>query len=201
MRQVALVAMVAVGLIFAAAAVAQERESLELGDEAPAFTLTDQNGETVRLEDYEGRIVVLEWFSGRCPSVAYHHHPDRRTMSTLAERFAEDEVVWLAINSSRDEDVATNRETAEEWEISYPILDDAGGEVGRAYGARVTPHMFVIDAEGKLAYRGAIDDDPGRRGNEEVNYVEQAVEELLAGEDVSEPETFTYGCRVKYPRR
>lgn len=195
MRRICLL-IVLTGLL---ATLAHARDGLEIGDQAPAFELTDQHGETVRLADFEGRIVVLEWFCASCPAVAYHHD-ERRTMSDLAQRYAEHDVVWLAINSTHDEGVDDNAAIAEQWGMDYPILSDGSGETGHAYGARTTPHMFIIDADGKLAYRGAIDDDPGRRGNEEVNYVAQALDQLLAGDPVSEPDTFPYGCRVKYAR-
>ena len=193
----ALVMMAAVLGAGAAAAIAEDRA--EVGDAAPAFDLSDQDGQTHTLSTYEGRIVLLEWLNPSCPASVYHHE-ERRTMAELASRFAEHDVVWLAIDSNETADAEAHREVAEEWELDYPILSDASGEMGRAYGARTTPHMMIVDAEGVLVYRGAIDDDPGRRGNEEVNYVEQALEELLGGEDVSEPETFPYGCRIRYAR-
>jgi peroxiredoxin len=119
-------------------------------------------------------------------------------MVTMADRYAEHDVVWLAINSSHFATVESNAKIAAEWEISYPILDDASGEVGHAYGARTTPHMYVINAEGHIVYQGAIDSDP--RGNDEqpTNYVDQVLGELLAGDTVSVDRTRPYGCSVKY---
>ena len=188
---------VALSVLFSG--VAESRAGAEMGEAAPHFALLDQEGRTVDLADLHGRIVVLEWFTLSCPAVEYHHG-EAGTMRQVAERYEEDEVVWLAIDSTPDVQAEAHREAVERWEIPYAILRDAEGEVAGAYGARTTPHMFVIDPEGKLAYSGAIDDDPARGGNAEVNYVQQAIEELLADEPVSESETFPYGCRVRTAR-
>ncbi len=165
---------------------------------AADFELTDHNGRTVRLSDYHGRIVVLEWFNEECPYVQRHHKQDRNTMVTLADRYAEHDVVWLAVNSTSHATVESNAKIAAKWEIPYPILDDSAGDVGQAYGARTTPHMYVIDAEGRIVYQGAIDSDPGGRDAQATNYVEQVLGEMLADETVSVNRTRPYGCSVKY---
>ncbi len=165
---------------------------------APDFELTAHDGSTVRLSDLRGKIVVLEWFNEQCPFVVRHHDADHRTMVKLAQRYADQDVVWLAVNSSHFATPQTNAAAAAAWDIPYPILDDSAGDVGRAYGARTTPHMFVIDRQGVLVYQGAIDDDPGGRDDQPLNYVDQTLAELLAGEGVSITTSRPYGCSVKY---
>lgn len=163
---------------------------------APAFTLMSQEGKPVSLADYAGRIVVLEWTNYECPFVK--HHGAAGTMKALAGRWREQGVVWLAVNSTKH----ATRELDAAWIASnalpYPILEDFDGKVGRAYGARTTPHIFIVGKDGKLAYRGAIDDDRRLAGKPSVNYVEQALAELTAGRPVSQPATEPYGCSVKY---
>lgn len=165
---------------------------------APDFELTAQDGSTVRLSDLRGKIVVLEWFNEQCPFVVRHYSADHRTMVRLAQRYADQDVVWLAVNSSHFATPQTNAAATAAWDIPYPILDDSAGDVGRAYGARTTPHMFVIDRQGVLVYQGAIDDDPGGRGDQPLNYVDQTLAELLADEGVSITSSRPYGCSVKY---
>jgi peroxiredoxin len=167
---------------------------------APAFTLTAHDGSKVSLSDYEDRIVVLEWFNFECPFVKYHYG-EAATMKGLASRYAEKGVVWLAINSTSHTTAQQDREFAEKNELKYPILDDRDGRVGRAYGAVTTPHMFVIDKRGRIVYRGAIDNAPmGKTEGAVLNHVDSALDELIAGQRVSVPETKPYGCNVKYPK-
>jgi len=164
------------------------------------FTLTDQDGGQVKLSDYAGRIVVLEWTNPECPYVKRHYRAG--TMVTLAKRYDPKGVAWLAINSTSHGDQAKNKSWHTDQALPYPVLDDRAGVVGRKFKARATPHMFIIDASGKLVYEGAIDDDPDIRGRKEnpLNYVEQALDQLLAGEPVGEPKTRAYGCSVKYAK-
>jgi peroxiredoxin len=166
-----------------------------VGAAAPAFTLVDQTGRSVSLGDYAGKVVVLEWVNPDCPSV--QRHAKARTMAALAEKYGGD-VAWLAVNSTNYMDAEDNRKWAEKNGLSYPILDDQDGRVARAFGARTTPHMYVIDREGRLAYQGAIDDDPSGDKPAKVNYVDRALGELVAGKAVSAPQTKPYGCSVKY---
>jgi peroxiredoxin len=171
-----------------------------IGPPAPPFSLQDQNGKTVSLSDNSGKIVVLEWFNEDCPI-------DQRVykqgiMKEQADKWMAKGVVWLAVNSTKDKTNETNKNAAQSMQIDWPILNDAPGDVGHAYGATNTPHMFIIDKDGKLAYMGAIDNDP--RGNkskgEVVNYVDKALTELTSGSSVSEPQTKAYGCNVKYAK-
>ena len=171
-------------------------EKAEIGKKAPGFTLPDQNGRPVSLSDYHGKIVVLEWINPDCPFVQRHY--ESKTMTTLASRYADKGIVWLAINTNGDP--KKNAAFASQHGLPYPILQDTG-EVGKAYAAKTTPHMFIIDRDGKLAYAGGIDNDPnGDKGQGRVNYVQKALDDLLSGSSVATPETKSYGCGVKYAK-
>ena len=169
------------------------------GDMAPAFSLTDQNGQTVTSDQLKGKVVVLEWFNNECPFVQKFYKGGE--MNQWASTYMGKDVVWLAVNSTSGKTVADNKTIASEWKIQRPILSDASGEVGKAYGSKNTPTMYIIDKDGKIAYRGAIDNknDPNPATIKDAkNYVAQALDEILAGKPVSEPMTKAYGCSVKY---
>ena len=174
--------------------------SAEIGQPAPDFTLMDQNGEPVSLSDHLGSIVVLEFFNDQCPFVKkFYENGDMNRMA--AEAADAHGAVWLAIDSSHFSSVEENQSIAEEWSIDRPLLDGADGSVGQLYGAKTTPHMFVIDAEGQLAYAGAIDSKPSVQSSDIAdadNHVMAAVAALAAGEPVETAETKPYGCSVKY---
>jgi len=166
---------------------------------APEFTLNSFDGKTISLSDYTGKIVVLEWFNYECPFVL-RHYGSSPTMIGLANKYKDKNVVWLAINSTSHATPEANIAFAKERRLPYPILDDRSGKVGRAYGARTTPHMYVIDTTGSIAYQGAIDNDErGRKRTNVINYVDKALAELTGGEEVSTKDTMSYGCTVKYP--
>jgi len=175
--------------------------SATVGDTAPGFTLTDLSGQEHSLADSRGKVVVLEWINPKCPFS--ERHAREKTMIHLADRFGD--VVWMAINStspgsSDSMTAAEHRAYNREHGIAYPVLVDPTGEVGKAYGAKTTPHMFVIDEEGTLIYEGAIDDDPLAREKpgKRTNYVERALEAHAAGKPVDPATTKPYGCTVKY---
>lgn len=180
-------------------------EQASLRAAAPVFELPDLDGKTVKLSDFKGKTVVLEWFNPECPFVTNSH--TKGSLVTTAKTWQDKGIVWLAINSAgagkQGGGLDLNQASKAKLAIPHPILFDAKGTVGKAYGATNTPHMFVIDPEGKLAYRGAIDNSPDGEGESPsngklVNYVGQALEELGAGKLVSVPETKAYGCGVKY---
>jgi peroxiredoxin len=176
-------------------------KGVKIGAAAPDFSLQDQNGKTVKLSDYKGKIVVLEWFNQGCPYVVRHYKT--KTMTNTADKYKGQDVVWLAINTTAGKTAEDNKTSAEAWGISYPILTDKSSAVAQQYGAKTTPHMFIIDKEGKLAYNGAIDDDSsadGTKGDKAVNFVAKALDEILAGKPVSQAETKPYGCGVKYQK-
>lgn len=170
--------------------------SAELNRAAPAFALTDQEGNEVSLDQYDGKIVVLEWFNSTCPYVVRLYKDGH--MNEIASKYKDKDVVWLAINPTPGQDQEHNRKIADEWKIDRPILADTDTKVSKAYGAKTTPHMYIIDKEGTLVYNGALDDDPNGNKENRVNYVSQALDELLAGESVRRQETRPYGCGVKY---
>ncbi len=181
------------------AGVAVAGDSAAVGSAAPDFTLMDTAGSEVSLSDFAGQVVVLEWLNPDCPFVKRHYSAG--TMKGLATRYGGQGVVWLTINSTNYMDAEANAAFKAANELPYSILVDQSGEVGHLYGAMTTPHMYIIDGNGKLVYMGAIDDDP--RGNKEgpaTNYVAAALDEVLAGEAVSTAETKPYGCSVKYAK-
>lgn len=167
---------------------------VSVGDTAPEFTLMDTAGNKVSLSDSKGKIVVLEWLNPDCPYVKRHY--EAGTMKNLAT--AHDGVVWLTINSTHYMDAAANAKFKADHDLPYTILVDQDGTVGKLYGAATTPHMYIIDTDGKIAYMGAIDDDPRGSSDAPMNYVDAALGELEAGEAVTTADTKPYGCSVKY---
>ncbi|ACY16026.1 thioredoxin family protein [Haliangium ochraceum] len=174
-----------------------------LGQPAPAFELKDVDGKTVKLSDFRGKTVVIEWFNPGCPFIKYAH--GEGPLKDPAKRPGGDraDVVWLAINSSasgkQGHGVALNKRAKAEWKIPYPVLIDESGTVGRAYGAKTTPHMYIVDVKGKLVYHGGLDNAPlGRGKGKTENFVASALADLAAGRSVQNAETKPYGCSVKY---
>jgi peroxiredoxin len=184
---------------FAVALLATTARAVTPGQPAPGFTGTDQDGKPVDLSAYKGKIVVLEWTNPDCPFVQRHYKA--KTMTTLAGEWKPKDVVWIAVDSTNYATNESDRAWREENDISYPIVGDRSGEIGTSYGARTTPHMFVIDKQGTVVYEGAIDDDPsGDNTGKATNYVEAALEDVTAGKPVRTAETKSYGCGVKYKR-
>ena len=176
-----------------------------VGQPAPAFTLTDTSGKTVSLSDFKGRHVVLEWVNPGCPFVVKHY--GAQNMQATQKAAVGRGVVWLAVNSTATDarDYLTPGAMGawmnEQKAAATATLMDADGKVGRAYAARTTPHMYLIDPQGKLVYAGAIDSKPTANPADirtAVNHVNQALAESLAGQPVSTPVTRAYGCTVKY---
>ena len=190
----------AVASAFCAAAVANAPP----GSPAPAFTVTDLSGKTVNLADYAGKTVVLEWHNFGCPFVQKHYRSGN--MQSLQKKYAND-VVWLAVNSTNKshgdymEPARLTRDLQGFGAQPAKYLMDEPGTVGTAYGAKTTPHMYIIDPSGKVVYNGAIDD---KRSTdlEDVktakNYVVAALDEMKAGKPVSTASTSPYGCTIKY---
>lgn len=177
----------------------------EVGGPAQNFTLKSAAGKEVSLSDFQGKVVVLEWTNPGCPFVRKHYGSGN--MQKLQKDALAKGVVWLSIcssapgkqgNLSADEAVKL---TASNWSAATAYLLDEDGKVGRIYGAKRTPEMYVINKQGTLVYHGAIDDKktpdpadiPGAK-----NYVADALDEVLAGNPVSTPQTEAYGCSVKY---
>jgi peroxiredoxin len=183
----------------------QKVAKAEIGKPAPDFTLTDLAGKPVKLSQFKGKTIVLEWFNPGCPFVKKSH-----TVGSLidtAKRHTKNGVVWLAINSAaagkQGNELAMNVEAVKTFGLEHPVLRDETGVVGKAYGATNTPNMFVIDKKGVLVYSGAIDNSPDAEGKSPtgdklINYVDAAIEDLAAGHAVRTPTTKPYGCSVKY---
>lgn len=176
-----------------------------LGEPAPDFSLKDLDGKAVKLADFKGKPVVLEWFNPECPYVKAAH--TKGPLVDTARKQAGKGVVWLSINSGapgkQGTGVEKNKEAVKAFALGNPVLLDEAGTVGKAYGATNTPHVFVINKEGKLVYRGAADNSPDGEGKSPtdgklVNFVEAALEDLAAGRPVKTPESKAYGCSVKY---
>jgi len=184
------------------AGISQGEGKAEIGRAAPEFTLMDTEGNEQRLSQLKGRIVVLQWINPDCPYC-------RRVMSegTVARMIGvlkeiDEDIVLLAINSTHYMKPADTARYLKKHKIDVPGLIDADGTVGRLYGARTTPHLFVIDKKGILRYGGAIDDDrSGRLGETAKNYVVNAVRQISAGEEVAPDSTRPYGCGVKYAKK
>lgn len=179
----------------------------DVGQPAPAFTLTGTDGEEHSLSEYRGKIVVLEWTNYGCPFVRKHYGTGN--MQRLQRDYTGRGVVWLTVCSSGPgkqghfSAAEWQRKLAENGAAATATLLDPEGTVGKAYGARTTPHMFVIDAGGTLVYAGAIDDqtswDP-KSVTGATNYVAEVLDALLAGAAVEPKTTRPYGCGVKYAR-
>jgi peroxiredoxin len=165
------------------------------------FKLKDLDGETVALSDYKGKIVVLEWTNYDCPFVKAHYAPDTMTTAKLARKYAESDVVWLTINSTHYATAESTQKWAKPLNLPQKVLMDADGKAGKLFGAETTPHIFILDSNGDLAYQGALDNAPlGKvQGDAYVNYADQALGELTEGKPVTIEKTTPYGCSVKYP--
>jgi len=185
------------------AALAQS--AAKIGAPAPAFQAVDVEGKTRTLREFAGKTVILEWTNADCPYVRKHY--DSATMQTLQKDMAKDGIVWLSVISSPVGEQG-HVEAAQAKELTVKrdaapagILLDPNSKVARAYGAQTTPHMYIVDPKGTLAYMGAIDDKPSASPsslNGAKSYVRQAMAELKAGKPISEASTKAYGCAVKY---
>jgi peroxiredoxin len=183
-------------------------ETPEIGKQAPDFKLMSAGGKEISLSDYKGKYVVLEWFNPDCPFVRKHYNS--QNMQQLQKHYTEQGVIWLVISSSAEgkQGYCTTQKAIEiiNEKKMHPtaFLLDHDGKVGRMYDARTTPHMFVINQEGKLIYNGAID-DKSSTDVEDIkdakNYVKAALDEALSGKNVSVSLTQPYGCSVKYANK
>lgn len=181
------------------------RAAAVVGQPAPAFALADSQGKTHSLGDFRGKVVVLEWWNFECPFVGKHYGSGN--MQKLQKEWAAKGVVWLTVSSSAPgkqgyvDGAKANTLMKEKGGAPTAVLLDHDGKVGKAYGAKTTPHMFVIDAKGTIVYAGGIDDKPSTDQADVVtarNYVSAALAELLAGKAVTTATSQPYGCGVKY---
>ena len=182
--------------------------SVKNGEIAPSFSLLNQDNETVSLDQFKGKKIILEWTNHDCPFVKRHY--DTENMQNIQKDMTDIEVVWLSIiSSAKGKQGYVTKDQAKELTTkrnAYPthVLLDTKGDVGRMFSAKTTPHMFVIDEIGKVRYQGAID-NLGNTGalfstdlSKAKNYVRNAVTQLVSGEEVKDKKTRPYGCSVKY---
>ena len=197
----ALLAICLAGAVPHAAAV----EAPRVGSMAPDFVGTDSNGKSIALKDLRGRIVVLEWSNNQCPFVGKHYRSGN--MQALQKESTQKGIVWLTVLSSAPGEqgnvsaAEANELTRSRGAAPTAVILDPSGIIGRSYGARTTPHMFVIDKTGTLVYMGGIDDKPTTDVADIAtakNYVRLALTAVISGTPVQDPITRPYGCSVKY---
>ncbi|MBD3219409.1 MAG: redoxin domain-containing protein [candidate division Zixibacteria bacterium] len=185
-----------------------EDRTAQVGEMAPNFVLTDTKGNQHALQDFEGKYVILEWINFDCPFVKKMYNSGK--MPELQKKYQEEGAVWLTICSSApgkqgyfEGEALKNRMEKEGWSGTAYLIDESG-KVGKMFKAKTTPHMYIIDPDGMLAYAGAIDDKPSTNVAdvpESTNYVQQAMTALMAGEDVPVKTSVAYGCSVKYAQK
>ncbi len=194
-------AILGVDLTLRPGAAAQAR----VGAPAPAFALPASNGRTVSLADLKGKTLVLEWTNHECPYVGKHYRGNN--MQMLQKKWTARDIVWLSVISSAPglqgyvTAAEANKLTVERNAAPSAVLFDPKGTVGRAYGARTTPHMFVISGDGLVVYAGGIDDKQSAQIEDlkiARNFVDEALTNLSQGKPVSVTSARAYGCSVKY---
>jgi peroxiredoxin len=192
-------------LSFASLFTASALAAASVGQPAPEISLTDINGKAVKLSDFKGKHVVLEWNNPHCPFVVKHY--DSGNMPGLQAKYDAKDTVWLTLNSTHPshQDFMSNDKLkaylADKKATPDAYLVDPEGRVGHAYGAKTTPHMYVINPAGMVVYAGAIDDKRSTKVEDvktSKNYVVPAVDESKAGKAVSVSSTQPYGCSIKY---
>jgi peroxiredoxin len=178
-----------------------------VGQAAPNFSIVNTSGQPVLLSQFKGKFVVMEWFNPNCPYTQGHY--DSGNMPAVQKYATDKGVVWLSVNTSDEPaNAAKAAITLAAWmknkkSASTATLVDADGKLGRAYGARTTPHMFMIDPQGKLIYAGAIDSKVPSSPEDiasATNYIRQGLDEVLSGRAISQSVTKPYGCAVKYSK-
>lgn len=180
--------------------------AVSIGQPAPDFALTDVNGKAVKLSDFKGKHVVLEWTNPGCPFVQKHYTSGN--MQSLQKDAAAKGVVWLAVNSTEKTHqdylapAKLNAKMAGDWKaVPAHLLMDESGQTGKAYEAKTTPHMYLVDPAGKLVFAGGIDDKRSANPADvktAKNFVRAALDESLAGKAVTVPTASPYGCSIKY---
>lgn len=180
--------------------------AVTIGEEVPDFKINDINGAEFSLSAQKGKIVVLEWTNPECPFVKKQY--ESNNMQALQKKYTEAGVVWVSINSSAEgregylaSDEVAKKLVEEKQASPSHYIRDTLGEIGKSFRATTTPHMFIIGKDGKVAYAGAIDSIPSANKDDVAkaeNYVALALDELLAGKEVTKQNTTAYGCSVKY---
>lgn len=181
------------------------RAEVAVGSSAPNFSLPDTRGRTHQLSDYHGKVIVLEWYNPDCPFVGKHYKSGN--MQQLQKEYTAKGVVWLSVDSSAPGEQGNypaqklNEISGQVGAVWTALLLDPEGKVGRVYGAKTTPDMYIIDSKGTLVYRGAIDNKRSTNLGDvktATNYVRQALDAVMAGKPVPTASTQPYGCSVKY---
>jgi len=195
---------IATGLILSSSA---QAVAVKSGDMAPDFALTGHDGKTYKLSDYKGKHVVLEWFNEGCPYVKKHYNAPDMNMQTLQKKYADKDVVWLTIiSSSVGQQGYVDAKSAPDMYKSHKanakaLLLDPEGTVGKLFDAKVTPHMYIINGEGRLVYQGAIDDNPSAKAatlKTATPLFANALDASIAGQKIANDTTKAYGCGIKY---
>jgi peroxiredoxin len=195
----------AIAFVFLLGLASTAHAAAVVGKAAPSLELRDMDGKTVRLDEYKGKYVVLEWVNFGCPFVGKHYGSGN--MQKLQKKYTDEGVVWLSICSSAPgkQGYVTGPEAkelvAEKGATPTRFLLDPKGKVGKAYGAKTTPHMFVVDPKGVVVYNGAIDDKPSTNKDDVAtarNYIAAALDASLSGKKVEMAASQPYGCSVKY---
>ena len=203
MKSAMIASLIAASLSFVL--VADAHASAAVGQAAPTFTLYDTNGKAVSLADYKGKTVVLEWHNPECPFVKKHY--ESANMQGLQSKYSKDGVVWLTVSSTEvahqdyKKPGVLNALFKSSKASPAAYLMDESGATGKAYGARTTPHMYIINAQGTLVYAGGIDDKRSANIADikgAKNFVAAALDELKAGKNISVATSTPYGCSVKY---
>jgi peroxiredoxin len=176
-----------------------------VGQAAPSISVTDTSGKTVSLADFKGQTVVLEWVNPGCPYVRKHY--DSASMHGTQKAATNQSVVWLSVNSTHPSHTDYKKPAdmaawmkAQRAAASATLMD-SDGKLGRAYGARTTPHLYIVNAKGTLVYAGGIDDKPSASPADvrtAKNYVNAALADMSANQPVAQASTRPYGCSVKY---
>ncbi len=192
-------------LVFLVGSQALAGDKARLNETAPEFSLQDNSGKSYSLSDYKGKYVILEWVNFGCPFVRKHY--DSGNMQKLQETYTKKGVIWLSICSSADgkqgyyEGEELDEKIAEEGVNATAYLIDEDGAVGKMYGAKTTPHMYIISPEGKLVYVGGIDNRASTKVADiegATNYVSTALDEAMSGKPITVQTSKPYGCSVKY---
>jgi peroxiredoxin len=178
-----------------------------VGQNAPDFTAKDTAGKTVKLADFKGKHIVLEWVNPNCPFVKKHYEASANMQETQKEVLAKKDTVWLAINSTTTTHqdymtpIALDAWMKAKSAKTTAVLMDESGAIGKSYGAKTTPHMYIIDPKGTLVYAGGIDSIRSSNASDipkATNYVKVAMDQTLSGKAIATPTSVPYGCSVKY---
>lgn len=168
----------------------------EIGKPAPDFELTDTAGKTHKLSDYQGKILVIHYHAVKCPwDIAY-----QPILNDVAKQYQDKNVVFLGINSNKTEPMEMLKKDVTKKDIPYAVVKDPGNKVADAYGAATTPHMFIVDAQGVLRYKGGVEAAPGSPdevGKSSEQYLVPALDALIAGNQPEKAETRSKGCTIK----